>query len=102
MRPQVEQSDLLVMISRHDAGPLVRLEAAIAGVPTIGTRVDHIADFAPDAAVAISVGNDMELAEQIAALAEDEERRLNFARAAQERTVSTPAQWTMQRICEFF
>jgi glycosyltransferase involved in cell wall biosynthesis len=32
--------------SWHDAGPLAVLEAAMCGIPTVGTRVGHVADFA--------------------------------------------------------
>jgi glycosyltransferase involved in cell wall biosynthesis len=31
--------------SWHDAGPLAVLEAAMCGVPTVGTRVGHVSDF---------------------------------------------------------
>jgi hypothetical protein len=45
LRPLFDRADLLVVTSAHEAGPLVLLEAAIAGVPTVGTAVGHIADF---------------------------------------------------------
>ena len=42
-----------VLTSRHDAGPVAVLEAAACGVPTIGVRVGHVADFTrPDVAPA--------------------------------------------------
>ena len=42
-----------VLTSRHDAGPVAVLEAAACGVPTIGVRVGHVADFTrPDVAAA--------------------------------------------------
>ncbi len=34
-----------VLTSRHDAGPVAVLEAAACGVPTVGMRVGHVADF---------------------------------------------------------
>lgn len=34
-----------VLTSRHDAGPVAVLEAAACGVPTVGVRVGHVADF---------------------------------------------------------
>jgi glycosyltransferase involved in cell wall biosynthesis len=37
---------LHVLTSHHDAGPLAVLEAAACGVPTVGTTVGHVADFA--------------------------------------------------------
>jgi glycosyltransferase involved in cell wall biosynthesis len=58
-RPQLHTlmgaADVLVLSSRHEAGPLVVLEAAIVGVPTVGTAVGHVAEWAPDAAVAVPV-----------------------------------------------
>jgi hypothetical protein len=40
----------MVVSSRHEAGPVAVLAAAVAGVPTIGTCVGHIAERAPSAA----------------------------------------------------
>ena len=45
--------------SWHDAGPLAVLEAALCGVPTVGTRVGHVADFAalPDPCAVVAEHN---------------------------------------------
>ena len=69
----------MVVSSRHEAGPVALLEAAIVGVPTVGTDVGHVRDFAPDAAVAVEVGNPVALAREIAGLLDDEPRRLALA-----------------------
>jgi glycosyltransferase involved in cell wall biosynthesis len=37
---------LHVLTSHHDAGPIAVLEAALCGVPTVGTSVGHVADLA--------------------------------------------------------
>src|SRR5262249_27375330 len=37
-----ENADLLLVTSHHEAGPIVALEAAVAGVPPIGTPVGHL------------------------------------------------------------
>jgi glycosyltransferase involved in cell wall biosynthesis len=66
-------------------------------VPTVGTAVGHIADFAPDAALAVPVGDDVALADAIARLSDDEGLRLRLARAAQERAVSEDADFTAMR-----
>src|SRR3546814_9988889 len=47
LRPMLAAADLLVMASRHEAGPLVAMEAAVVGVPTVGTAVGHLAEWAP-------------------------------------------------------
>lgn len=102
LRAWFEWADLLVMSSRHEAGPLVTLEAAVAGVPTVGTRVGHIADFAPGAAVAVSVGDASGLSEAIASLAADEPRRLKLAAAAQAIAVRYDADFTARTMLETY
>lgn len=94
LRALMNRADLLVVTSRHEAGPLVVLEAAVAGVPTVGTTVGHVADWAPDAAVAVPVGDARALAHEIAALAVDEPRRLGIAREAQRRALEVDADYT--------
>ncbi len=97
LRPWFERADLLVMSSRDEGAPIVVLEAAIAGVPAVGTAVGHIADFAPDAALAVPVGDDVALADAIARLSDDEGLRLRIARAAQERAIGEDADFTAAR-----
>jgi glycosyltransferase involved in cell wall biosynthesis len=83
LRPLVEAAHLLVVSSLHEAGPVVVLEAAIAGVPTVGTAVGHIAEWAPQAALAAPVGDASGIANHIKSLLADEQRRLQLATAAQ-------------------
>ncbi|HEY6363020.1 MAG TPA: glycosyltransferase family 4 protein [Vicinamibacterales bacterium] len=90
----MERADILLMTSRHEAGPLVVLEAAIAGVPTVGTNVGHVADWAPHAAVAVAVGDAEALARETVALVADEPRRLCIAREAQRRAIAIDADFT--------
>lgn len=97
LRPWFERADLLVMSSRHEGAPIVALEAAVAGVPTAGTAVGHIADFAPDAALAVPIGDDVALADAIVRLSEDEGLRLQVARAAQRRALDEDADFTAAR-----
>lgn len=97
-RPWVEGADIMLVSSRHEAGPLVVLEAAVAGLPTVGTRVGHIADWAPDAAVAVPVADPRGLAEAIARLAADEAERLRLARAAQALALAEDADFTAARM----
>lgn len=102
LRPWYVWADLLVMSSRHEAGPLVTLEAAIAGVPTVGTHVGHIADLAPQAALAVPVGDARALAEAVANLAANEQRRLQLAAAAQAFALRFDARWTVRALCEAY
>jgi glycosyltransferase involved in cell wall biosynthesis len=94
LRPLVEESHLMVHSSRHEAGPFVTLEAAAAGVPTVGTAVGHILEWSPDAAISVPVGDWARLAEAISKVLEDEELRLRIARAAQQRAIREDADYT--------
>jgi len=95
--PLVLQSDILWHSSRYEAGPLAVLEAAVAGVPTVGTAVGHVAEWAPEAAVAVPVRDPDALARETALLLEDEPRRLMLAREAQRRALARDADWTAAR-----
>ena len=97
LRPLVESADVHVVSSRHETGPLVVLEAAVAGVPTVGTRVGHLAEWAPTAALAVDVGDAEGLAAAIRALAFDEERRLRIAEQAWQRARAEDADCTAAR-----
>lgn len=94
LRALVEQSDILVHASLHEAGPLCVLEAAIVGVPAVGTNVGQVHDWAPDAAVATPVGNVEALAHAIASLVSDERRRLRIATLAHARALRIDADFT--------
>ena len=60
----------------------------------MGTEVGHLIDWAPDAAVAVPVGDATALAQETAALLVDEERRLHLAHLAQGRAKAEDADWT--------
>lgn len=94
LRPLVEAADLIVVSSRHEAGPLVVLEAAAAGVPTVGTSVGHIAEWAPAAAIAVPVADPPALARAIARVLGDEELRLRLAHEALQRATREDADHT--------
>jgi glycosyltransferase involved in cell wall biosynthesis len=97
LRPLVASADLLWITSRHEAGPLVLLEAAVVGVPAVGTAVGHFVEWAPDAAVAVPVGDAEGLARETLELLRDDARRLAIARAAQHRALAHDADWTAAR-----
>jgi glycosyltransferase involved in cell wall biosynthesis len=98
LRPLVEASDLMVLSSRHETGPLATLEAAVAGVPTVGTMVGHIAEWAPDAAISVPVGDQARLAGAIHHLLENEDLRMGVAREAFKRATREDADYTAERI----
>lgn len=94
LRPLMEAADVLVMSSCHEAGPLVLLEAAVIGVPTVGTAVGHVAEWSPAAALAVPVGDWAALAAAIHRVISDEDLRLHMAVAAQRRAVTEDADYT--------
>lgn len=96
LRPMLAAADLLVMSSRHEAGPLVALEAAATGVPTVGTAVGHLAEWTPAAALTVPVGDWAALARAIGRVLGDEELRLQLAANAQRVAIRENADYTAQ------
>jgi glycosyltransferase involved in cell wall biosynthesis len=94
LRPVVEAAHVAVMSSRHEAGPLALLEAAVAGLPTVGTAVGHLAEWSPDAALAVPCREPAALGAAIAALLDDEDLRLSIAAAAQRNAALEDAEHT--------
>lgn len=98
LRPMVLGADVMVMASRHEAGPIAALEAAISGVPVVGTPVGHLAEWAPDAAVVVPPGEPEALADAVEALVSDEQRRLAIANEAHCRALAEDADATARRV----
>ncbi|UPG90949.1 glycosyltransferase family 4 protein [Luteibacter aegosomaticola] len=94
LRPLLADADLLVMSSRHEAGPLVLLEAAVLGVPSVGTAVGHYVEWAPHAALTAPPGDAHALADAIARIAHDEPLRQRLATAAHYRAQTEDADAT--------
>jgi glycosyltransferase involved in cell wall biosynthesis len=102
LRPLIEAADLMVVSSRHETGPLVALEAAVAGVPTVGTMVGHLAEWAPTAALSAPIGDWSRLAEAVRQLLEDDNLRMSIAREALKRATREDADYTAQRFTELY
>lgn len=102
LRAQVAAADLMWISSRHEAGPLAMLEAAVVGVPVVGTAVGHVAEWAPDAAIAVPVQDADALARETRALLDDEDRRLRLAAEARRRALACDADWTVRRFEELY
>lgn len=97
LRPLVEAAHINLVSSRHEAGPLVVLEAAVAGVPTVGTAVGHVREWANDAAICVPVGDEAALALGVRRLLEDDAERIRLAVEAQRRAIVEDADFTAQR-----
>lgn len=92
--PFYRQAHLYVHSSLHENTPAVVLEAAAAGVPTVGTAVGLVAEMAPEAAIAVPVRAPEALAKGILTLLSDQEERERLAHAAQRYARTYDADWT--------
>ena len=100
--PMVRAADVMVVASLHEAGPVVIFEAAAVGVPTVGTAVGLVRDWAPECAVSVPVADPRALADAIGDLLEDEPRRLAIAARAQTAALREDADWTCGRFEELY
>jgi glycosyltransferase involved in cell wall biosynthesis len=95
-----QRAHLHVVSSRHEAAGVVVLEAAASGVPTVGTRVGFLADWADEnaeRAVAVPVGDDAALAQAVFGLVNDLPRRERMAANAREWAAAHDAEWTARQ-----
>ncbi len=76
---------IFVQSSLYESQGMALLEAAASGLPLVGTQVGTLAELAPDAAVAVAVGDSEELAEAIISLLRDPQRAASLGRAARAR-----------------
>jgi glycosyltransferase involved in cell wall biosynthesis len=95
--PLYQRAHLHIVSSRHEAANVAMLEAAACGVPTVGTRVGYVADFEPERAVAVPVGDASALARAILALLDDSGRRRAIGQAARGWVLAHDADWTARR-----
>ncbi len=83
-----------VVSSRHEGAGVAILEAAMAGVPTVGTHVGHIADGAPHRAVAVPAGDAPALGDALLQVLADPVRRALLASTARTWALAHDADWT--------
>jgi glycosyltransferase involved in cell wall biosynthesis len=92
------RAHLHVVSSRHEAANVATLEAAAAGVPTVGTDVGYLADWAPDGRSAVvPVGDHDALAAAAIDLLTDVARRERMGAAARAWAAAHDADWTAAR-----
>jgi glycosyltransferase involved in cell wall biosynthesis len=103
VRALVDDAHALVVSSRYEGDPIAALEAAVAGVPVIGTGVGHLVEWAArDAALTCRPGDAAELAGCIARIMDDEALRLRLARNAQVLAVACDADAAADRVLELY
>jgi glycosyltransferase involved in cell wall biosynthesis len=88
------RAHLNVVSSRHESANVTFLEAAAAGVPTVGTRVGYLADLHPEAALAVPPSDPRALADAIVAVLQDPRRRHDLAERASAFAHAHDADWT--------
>jgi glycosyltransferase involved in cell wall biosynthesis len=101
-RDVVRAADVMLVTSRHEAGPVAMLEAAAVGVPTVGTPVGHVLEWAPEAAVMVAFVQPEAFADALCRLLDGEEERLDLARNAQARALAVDADWTAGRFDQIY
>jgi glycosyltransferase involved in cell wall biosynthesis len=100
--PFYHRAHVFVQSSRHEAAGIAVVEAAAARVPTVGTRVGYVSDWAPDAALAVEIGDDAALADAVVGVLEHPEDRERLAAAARERAAMLDADKTTARWEELY
>ena len=93
---------LYVQSSLHEAAGLAVLEAAAAGLPTVGTRVGFVSDWSGHAAVAVPPSDPEALAAAIVALLADRSRRREISAAARAFAEMHDADATARRMTELY
>jgi glycosyltransferase involved in cell wall biosynthesis len=102
LRPIVDAAHVAVISSRHEAGPYAMLEAAAAGVPTVGTLVGHVAEWSPHAALGVPHQDPTALARAIETVLDDEDLRLELAHEAMVRAAREDADETARAYDEIY
>lgn len=98
----VSDAHLMLISSLHEAGPVAAAEAAMLGVPTVGTAVGQLREWAPDSAVVVPVGADEALAAAAVRVLSDDEARLRIGAAAQTRALAEDADWSAARMSALY
>jgi glycosyltransferase involved in cell wall biosynthesis len=96
--PFYRRAHLYVQSSLHESMGAAVLEAAAAGVPTVGTNVGVVSEMAPNAAIAVPVRDPYALAKTILEVLDHPDRRECLASSAQTFAQTYDADWTAARI----
>jgi glycosyltransferase involved in cell wall biosynthesis len=95
-------ADLYVQSSLHEAAGVSVLEAAAAGLPIVGTRAGHVADWAGDRALAIEGSDASSMAQAILALHSDPPHARAMAGRAQDWALEHHASWAADRFAALY
>jgi glycosyltransferase involved in cell wall biosynthesis len=95
-------ADLYVQSSLHEAAGVSVLEAAAAGVPTVGTLAGYVADWAPLKATAVGDAIPESLADAILASLADHDRRRSIGAAARTLALAQDATFSAMRFADLY
>jgi glycosyltransferase involved in cell wall biosynthesis len=93
---------LLVISSLHEGACAAVLEAAASGLPTVGTAVGYVADWAPESSVAVPRGDAPALALALERTLLDAAGRHAIALRARARAVEHDADWTAREFSRLY
>lgn len=96
------RAHLYVQSSHHESQGVAVCEAAMAGLPTVGSAVGLVAELAPAAALAVPPADPAALAGAIMELLEDAPRRESIGRAARQWARSHDADWTARQFATIY
>jgi glycosyltransferase involved in cell wall biosynthesis len=96
------RAHLNVLSSRYESQSVAVLEAAAAGLPTVGTAVGLLPTLAPLAARCVALGDPDALGDAIAALLVDPTARLTLGAAARQWAIDHDAAWTARQFEEVY
>ena len=88
--------------SLHEAAGVSVLEAAAAGVPTVGTLAGYVADWSPTSAMAVADATPESLADGILALHENADRRRSIAALARAFSIEHDASWSAAQFDQLY
>jgi len=91
-----QRAHLNLLSSRYESQGVVILEAAAAGLPTVGTAVGLLPSLAPQAARCVAPGDSIALGDAICELLLDQATREAMGAAAQDYANTHDAAWTAQ------
>ncbi len=94
LAPMYRSAHLHLVSSRYESQGVAILEAAAAGVPTVGTAVGLLPAMAPSAACCVPPGDAPALARAVCAVLSDDARREALGAAAQAFARTYDASWT--------
>jgi glycosyltransferase involved in cell wall biosynthesis len=91
---RIRSARLLLHASRHEAGPVAFMEAALSGAPVVSTHVGHMADLASQAAMTAPVGDADRLAREARRVLEDTALSQEIAREAERFARGNDSAWS--------